>query len=151
MVHEGIHRSHLALLPASADRRALYAWAASQSEEGDVFLVPPTWGEFRLVTRRAVVVDWKVVPFEAAEVAEWIARIDAITGGAGVPAGADRIDEAYMSLTCAQLQDVATRYGALYVVLPGERDPCGPVAYQDAAWSVWSVRRVDERASRAEP
>ena len=40
-----------------------------------MFLIPPEWETFRLVSERAVVADWKAFPFQEEAFLEWAKRM----------------------------------------------------------------------------
>lgn len=51
------------------------AWAKENTPGEAVFLIPPDLEEFRVLSQRAVVVDWKNVPYRNAELRDWFDRI----------------------------------------------------------------------------
>ena len=50
-------------------------FARENTPEESIFLTPPTWGQFRLLARRPIVVDFKAFPFSDTGMLEWHNRI----------------------------------------------------------------------------
>jgi hypothetical protein len=112
---------HLSLADLSGDDVDAARWAARHTPADAVFLVPPSLGIFRLVAARAIVVDFKAFPFQDRAMEEWYRRLLDCCGP--VPPGTvgfaamAAMDENYRRLGDADLDRLATRYGASYAVL----------------------------------
>ncbi|MBN2561902.1 MAG: hypothetical protein JXQ75_13330 [Phycisphaerae bacterium] len=63
-----------------ADERLLYDWCRARTDRGDVFIIPPVLGGFRLGAERAVVVDWKCMPILPRNTVEWYRRLADVCG-----------------------------------------------------------------------
>lgn len=94
-------------------------WSRRHTPENAVFLTPPDLSEFRLLGRRALVVDHKAVPFDDAVLAEWRERLRVCYGDvrSGGFAGLREMDDRYRSVTAETLRIVRARYGARFAVL----------------------------------
>ncbi len=107
---------HSNLLAGATPESRLYSWARTTTDPDALFLIPPDMDDFRLASRRAVVVDWKSTPFAPDELEEWYRRLDAVSGGlqprTAVQAAAD-----YANLSPTRLAGIARAYGVQYVVV----------------------------------
>jgi hypothetical protein len=127
------------LMARPAAETTLYAWAADTDPES-VFLIPPQLDDFRLQSRRAVVVDWKSTPLVPGEIEEWYERITAVSGGLP-PRSPDEAARGYAGLTAEVFRRLAVQFGASYVV--SERSQAGlpdewPVVFQNERFQVRS-------------
>jgi hypothetical protein len=57
------------------DESNLAIWSKENTESNSVFLIPLDFEKFRLISNRAVVVDWKAFPFQKKSILEWGERI----------------------------------------------------------------------------
>jgi hypothetical protein len=117
------------LLAGTTPESQLYAWARTADRDA-VFMIPPDMLEFRLSSRRAVVVDWKSAPFAPLELEEWYRRIDAVSGRLH-PRTVEEATAGYAGLDARRLANLADLYIAAYVV---RREPLGPAP--PAGWRV---------------
>ncbi len=119
-------------IPGAARARPMYdlpaadpiaRYAAARTPADAVFLTPYDYGLFRLTARRAIVVDWRSMPFDDAGMLEWWRRMNACYGDVGDldrEVGLRRMDQAYHSITDARLRELSVAYGAGYAVLYAE-------------------------------
>jgi hypothetical protein len=102
------------------DKSASIAVAVNDKTPPDaVLLTPPQFGMLRLLSHRAIVVDFKLFPFEDREMFEWYQRILDCYGHVSTIGfeAAREMDEHYRSITDTQLSRIRERYGAAYAVL----------------------------------
>lgn len=96
------------------------ARAAARVTPADaLFVTPPQFGLLRIQGRRALVVDFKAIPFQDGAMLEWRQRMRAVYGnveGGGFKA-ARAFDVAYHQITDAHLLELATFYGASHALL----------------------------------
>lgn len=112
----------------------LAAAAKARTQSDAVFLVPARWKEWRLLARRAVVVDWKAFPFREEGMLEWHRRYRAVYDlehGAGYP----------HDCTEADLSELQERYGFHYAVVPVDLSLHFSVVETSGAWAL--VRTLD--------
>ena len=118
----------------------LARWAREHTDVDALFLVQPGAYRFRLLARRAVVVDTKSPPLEPDLLVEWYRRLCAM-----VEVGDDKTHEAiearYDQLTPAQLDRVAREFSADYVVVSPSVALSGVVAYENSGFKVYRVAR----------
>ena len=137
----------LGIWPASEKSPAeqVAVWARDSTEIDAIFAVPPGWDHFRSQAQRAIVVNFKAVPFHQPYMTEWFTRLLDLApitppqrGGAQFIAA---LDSAYMSLPPPEIQQLATKYGVDYIVRQKGTGPDGfePV-YQAAPWTVWRIK-----------
>src|SRR6266508_3873 len=105
------------LLFGMPDRAAeqLYRWAATTPKDA-LFAIPPWLEDFRLHSRRSIIVDWKSVPGLPVEILEWHRRLADVTGLEQVTS--EQVAErGYHRMDAMRAERLAARYGAQYVVL----------------------------------
>ncbi len=134
IVHEGFRGDDRAYL-------SVCEWARQNTPDDAVFLVPPDEQSFRLLARRAIVVNFKNVPQLSGELVEWRNRLQAVLGVDDLRQlptpfyrTLDAIRLHYAGRSTASLAAVATRYGARYVVSVHPLDPTqvGKPVFSDA-------------------
>jgi hypothetical protein len=136
LVWSGLKDSRLTIQPQRADRAELYDWVSEHTDADAICVIPPSWPDFRLVARRAIVVDWKSYPSQPADQIEWARRLRSVTGLDHTP-GYDELGPAYATLDCDRALRLSQRYGARYVVLQGDhRLSCGRLVYRDTDYAV---------------
>lgn len=75
-----IRHPRIAVASAGFETDDLFDWARTTTPVDAVFLTPPSLGRFRLMARRAVVVDLKSPPLVPDELVEWYRRLCVVTG-----------------------------------------------------------------------
>lgn len=106
--------------------------------EESVFLTPPMWGQFRLLARRAIVVDFKAFPFADTAVAEWYERITSCYGNP-IRTGfamVDELDENYRNIDDDTLLALQERYLISYAVLYNQTSTNFEVVFQSNGYKV---------------
>jgi hypothetical protein len=101
-----------------------------------VVLTPPYMGRFRLVARRAIVVDFKLAGFSQASLKEWVRRwLDCYSQGDDMPMGE------YWMIRESRILRIAEAYGASYAVLYRET-PCSfTTEYTDDKFKLVKIPR----------
>lgn len=139
VVH-GLELSHVDFRPDHSARNDLYAWVRTTAPKGEVFAVPPSWKEFRLVAERPILVDHKATPLNSRpDLVAWFDRLYDLTG---IPPAnnVEELDEAFFSLDCDRAAALRSRYGLRFVVRPADRElPCGTAVYEDGRYSVFDL------------
>jgi hypothetical protein len=112
----------LSLDDVRGDESDAARWVREHLDADAVFLAPPDFGAFRLLARRALVVDWKAIPFETLAMREWRERIRFCYGevAAGGFAARDELQRGYLGITDAKLDAIRDRYGASFAILHAE-------------------------------
>ncbi len=119
-------------------------YARDNIPENSVFIVPPWFGIFRIVARRAIVVDFKAVPFSADWVlVEWKERLSSCYGevqSIGFLAG-DEMDKNYRGITKDRLILIANKYGVSYAVLYKETPSEFPVIFENNVYKIVEIEK----------
>jgi hypothetical protein len=114
-------------------------YALKHTPEDAVFITPPQFGRFRLTARRAIVVDFKACPFGDAALVEWKNRLDDCYGETSQngSAAVKEMEKNYATITESQLQTLAKKYSASYVVLFRETDvPSFEPVYENDGYKI---------------
>ena len=115
---------------------AVARWARANTPDDAIFLTPPDLGSFRLIGRRAIVVDFKAMPFAEAPLGEWRERLRVCYGD--VSAGGDlarqQMDEHYRGVSDETLSLVRDRYGARFAVLFVDTPTDRTVLYENTGY-----------------
>jgi hypothetical protein len=139
------------LRPDSPERASLERWVRQHTPPGAVFVIPPKYMEFRIRTRRPVVVDWKSASYHPVHAVEWYRRLCAVgglePGERGLPRGLQHLaTQGYRDLGAKRARRLRRLYGAEYFVISlrggkrhrGELDGL-VLAYQNPAWAVYRL------------
>ena len=152
IVEYGARRSHVEIRPQHRSTIGVYEWVKSNTPTGTLFVVPPTWLEdFRLITRRPIIVDLESMVGHPDDAAEWYRRLQDVTGLEG-PASASsggEPDVGYAKMDCARAAMLRAKYGAEYVVFRDGQPPlaaCAPTAFRDRRYTIVDIRAVNPRA-----
>ena len=116
-------------------------FAREHTLQGTVFVAPPVAGRFRLMSRRALVVDFTAMPFQDWAMVEWRQRLRDCYGevektGWGA---ATEMDAAYRRITDERLQFIAQIYGASYAVLYLDTETALPVIYEGRTFKLVEI------------
>jgi hypothetical protein len=125
---------------ASPGELAMASWAQRETPVDAVFLTPPWLQRFRLLSRRAVVVDTKSPPLRPDLLVEWYRRMCAIVELAD--AKHYRLVEArWAELTPEQRHTVARRFEAEYIVVTADIAMPGTPVHRNDEYAVYRVER----------
>jgi len=123
---------NLLIGPDARQTAAVYRWAAA-TPPSTLFLIPPEMGDFRLLTERSVVVDYKSIPLGTQALLAWYRLLETVSGQPGFRSAAAARD-GYAAMDAARLADLARLYRCDYAVLPNTaetRAMAGEVAFSD--------------------
>lgn len=115
-------------------------WARTTDTDA-LFVVPPYMHAFRLLARRAIVVDSRSPPLYPDEMVAWYRRMCALVGVTDARSRGD-IEVLYDQLTGDQLRASAARFGAQYVLVDKTRSRArlaGAPAFEDWRVVVYAV------------
>jgi hypothetical protein len=120
------------------DEADISRWAGGHTPAESVFITPASLEEFRFIARRAMVVDFKSIPFGADAMREWHRRLitcyGPVTGG-GFPALA-LMDRNYLHIAPGRLKELGESYGASYAVLFSKTPTEQTALYQNATYKI---------------
>jgi len=113
----GITKSEL-----GSDGAEIAEFAQHHTPQDAIFFTPPNWGQFRLLAKRAIVVDFKAFPFADVAIAEWYERINNCYDN---PVGTGFLiignsTENYKNITDSKLLELSRKYNFTYAVLYSE-------------------------------
>jgi hypothetical protein len=113
-------------------------WTRTNTDPDAVFITPPDFGVLRILGRRAIVVDHTSIPFGAAAIRQWYARMLHCYGpvrGDGDEAVA-AMNENYRHVTAERLATIRGSYGVTHAVLFAETPSTQPALYANATYKV---------------
>jgi hypothetical protein len=121
-------------------------FARANVPEDAVFVLPPRLGGFRLIARRAVVVDSKTFAFGDAHMEEWYARMLFTYAGRneGRLPNMAQLDRNYANIGDDHLARLQQRYGATHALLWRGIELGMPVVYED---EIYRIVRIEERGA----
>jgi len=108
--------------------------AVAKTPVDSLFLVPPYMGYFRLIGRRAVVVDSQSPPLVPDELVAWYRRMLAAVGSTDDIRTHEDLERRWDTLTAEQLLAIAHSFSAGYLVLDKSRTqarPALPVLFEN--------------------
>jgi hypothetical protein len=115
------------------------AWSVAEVTPVNALLVaPPEFGLLRIIGGRALVIDFKSIPFQDFAMKEWRQRMRNVYGdvsGGGFKA-VKKLDKAYRAITDKKLLDLARLYGATHAVLYRETKTTLPEMYTNDEYRV---------------
>jgi hypothetical protein len=120
------------------DGQNIADFARRNTSAESVFLVPPNWGQFRLLANRAIVIDFKAFPFTDQGIWEWYQRILRCYGrpkSLGFKI-LPELQSHYSNMTDEQLRSLQHQYGFDYVVLPSNTSTEFNVIYQNRRYKI---------------
>lgn len=105
----------------------LFDWAAENTAETAVFVIPPSMTGFQYGSQRAQYVSFKSFPFAPEPTLEWLDRLHRIAPTEDLPGGTAllaRLDSAYAAQSVADMRLFAAEAAIDYIVRP-VTDPAG--------------------------
>ena len=138
------------ILPSQVEgSEAGMARAAKQLTPVDsVILTPPSFGTFRVLSDRAIVVDTRDIPYQEDAMAEWMDRIITIYGtpsASGLESqdfGREEyevLNDVYLGITDQTIQDLCSRYSITHAVLFLETETAYPVLDEDDTYQLVQI------------
>ena len=116
-------------------------YARENIDRDAIFITPPTFQRFRMVARRAIVVDFKSFPFQDWAMVEWKTRLLDCYGeteSTGFPAAAE-MEKNYKKITRERILSVANKYGASYAVLYAETPSEFPTEFENQTYKIVKI------------
>jgi hypothetical protein len=137
-VAQHVRRPVFALSDHTGPVPDMAAFIREETPADAVLLTPPLGGSFRLLSERAIVVDFKSYPNLDPAMAAWQERLFDVYGATeigGFPA-AEEMDGRYREISDDRLREVAAGYGASHAVLYVETPSTMPVLYQNEVYKL---------------
>ena len=139
-------RSPIILVSDTIDAKdAVSLYARKTTPETAVFLTPPDFGRFRIVARRAIIVDFKMIPHQDWAIIKWKKRLTDCyreVEKTGIPA-AEEMAENYKKISKERMVFLSREYGASYAILYKSTPSEFPTLYEDELYKL--VRLDSER------
>ncbi len=129
---------------AKVDGDGVADFARKHTEENAIFLTPPVFGGFRLTAERAIIVDWKSMPFQDSGLLEWWNRMNFCYGdlsGLSRNAGLEKMKQNYRNISTEDIRNISEKYDADYAVLYHNTKIDLPVIYQDEHFKLVKIYR----------
>ena len=110
-----------------------------------VILTPPTFGTFRVLSERAIVVDTRDIPYQEDAMAEWMDRIITIYGLPGASGlesqdfgrdEYDALDDTYRRITDETIRSLCRPYSTTYAVLFSNTATAFPVLEDNGTYQL---------------
>ena len=117
--------------------------AVAKTPVDSLYLVPPYMGYFRLIGRRAVVVDSQSPPLVPDELVAWYRRMLGAVGASEDIRTHEQVEQRWDALTADQLVAIARSFSADYLVLDKVRTPARPalpVVFENDGRVIYSAR-----------
>lgn len=127
-----------------ADGNKVAEFAKNNTPDDSVFLTPPNWGQFRLLARRAIVVDFKAFLFSDTAMLEWYERMTSCygnptnTGFSMIP----ELESNYKSITDEKLLQLKEKYNIDYAVLYSETITDLTVIYENDSYKLIEINDI---------
>ncbi len=125
---------------APDDELALARWVRAETPVDALFLAPPGEYRFRMLARRAMVVDTKSPPLRPDLLIVWYQRLCAMTLYPAAPTF-EAVEAKYGTLSAAELAQVARRFGADYIVVDAPTVFAEPPLFANGAYRVFRAPR----------
>jgi hypothetical protein len=138
------------ILPSQVEgSEATMARAAKELTPVDsVILTPPSFGTFRVLSDRAIVVDTRDIPYQEDAMAEWMDRIITLYGtpsASGLESQDfgreeyEALDSVYLGITDETIQGLCRRYAITHAVLFAETETSYPVLERDDTYQLVEI------------
>jgi hypothetical protein len=116
-------------------------WARDAGPRDGLYVTPPGHVGFTVLSDRSTVVEFKINPDGGRGLADWYARLRAVTGdrmptGDNRGANAAALDAAYADLSAEGFAALGRRYGVRYAVVPLASRAPGRELYRNTAYRV---------------
>tara|TARA_B100000579_G_C22814512_1_gene847066 strand:+ start:22 stop:1287 length:1266 start_codon:yes stop_codon:yes gene_type:complete len=113
---------------------AIAEYSKEFTEPNAIFLTPPGFGGFRLSAKRAIVIDYKSIPFQDLGLLGWWERMNDCYGDLSMGNPKIRVKEIfedYKNITSERIGKIQKKYDISYVVLYSQTKTNLPIVYSD--------------------
>jgi hypothetical protein len=133
------------------DWRDTCHWAADNTPPGTVFITPMNCSTFKWYSDRDEVANWKDMPQDAPSVVAWWQRLNELYA-TGSKNPDNRWRSSLFELDFQQVQNLATRFGAQYVIVKNEivKQPSGTtwpnndLVYSNPSFAIYRISTVTD-------
>lgn len=117
-------------------------FAKLHTDKQSIFLTPFYWGEFRLFAGRAIVVDFKALPFRDLQMQEWYDRVIQIYGDCIKHKNTARekcYEKNYQNINDLKISLLKSQYGFSYAIFYKDMPTLFPVLYTSDKFKVVKI------------
>ncbi len=130
------------LYPYPNSQTNLANWVNENTSSDSVFLLPPDFYSFRLIAKRAIIVDWLVLPFQEKAIAQWMERITDISGLDNQPISKiteRNVFEGYKKIDQLRIMRLTSKYKFDYVVINKQKHLPYNLIYTNEDYSIYKI------------
>jgi hypothetical protein len=119
----------------------LALFVKDNTPENSLFLTPPNWGQFRLISQRAIIVDFKAIPFGDSSILEWYERMIVCYGTPNKFGFSmiDELEENYRRISEENVNKITTKYNVDYAIFYSDTITNYPVIYENKIYKLVKI------------
>lgn len=132
-------------IASPSDESKVTQWAKKNTPQEAIFLVPPEFESFRLLSNRAIVADWKAFPFQQKAMVDWAKRmcdIGNISNCRYKNVSRDGVISGFRTLDEQAILTLAKKYNFTYLV--SDQDYRGFEKIYSNSFSVYKIDTATE-------
>jgi len=125
-----------------SEEREVFNFIKKDIPKGSILLTPPYDGYFRIGTEKAIVVDFKALPFSELDMVEWYSRIKDVTNNQQIDLDEPRyttFKKGYNSLKEEDIISLKEKYNFSYVVFENPKRLNFTTVFENDKYIVYSL------------
>lgn len=118
-------------------------FAFNNTAEDSLFLTPPLFGHFRILAKRAILVDFKSIPFQDVGILEWANRFEDAYGSSQHRGFRKAFigDKKYRQITRENLEKLKLKYGINYALLYSQTRTDYKIIYENRKYKIVEINK----------